>query len=137
MATPAEELKKIEKATVRLRNKIKRADLDYTVQISIASTDPTVLRYAAQLTSPAKGLAPITFISLSVDDLVKKIKEATKHLNYDEVEIAYHKEQIEACKRTITGHEEAIEAIKNPETTDEAEQEPTQEETQDDKKEAK
>lgn len=102
------DLKNIEKAIVRLRNKIKRVDLDYTVQVSISSVDPTVIMYAAQTTSPAKGLAPITFIEKSPEVLVQKIKAFTKNTDYDAVEEAYHKAQIEACKRTIMGHEERL-----------------------------
>lgn len=110
------ELKKIEKALLKLRNKIKRADLDYTVQISINSTDPGTVTYAAQLTSPARGLAPVTFIKSSAEELIADIKAATKELNYDEIEKAYHEAQIEACKRTIEGHEERIKAIAEGDT---------------------
>lgn len=115
--TTLTKLKQAEKALVKLRNKIKRADLDYTVQVSISSTDPQTVVYAAQMTSPANGLAPVTFLSnTSPEDLIEKIKEATKHIDYDAVEIAYHKAQMEACDRTKQGHEERINQIENPET---------------------
>lgn len=104
----AQNLRKVEKAMVKLKNNLNRADIDYTVQASISSTDPTVTRYAAQMTPPANGLAPITFIAASPEELVEKIKLAAKGINYKTVEIAYHKGQIEACKRTIQGHEERI-----------------------------
>lgn len=114
MATTQTELKNIEKAVVKLVNKIKRADSDYTIQASINSTDKTVVRYAAQITTGANGLMPLTFISLTSSELIDKIKEATKNLDYDVVEKAYHEAQIVACKRTIQGHEDRIQEIENP-----------------------
>jgi hypothetical protein len=120
------DLRKIERAIGKLRNNLKRADLDFTVQVSIASTDPGVVRYAAQMTAPAIGLAPVTFIADTADQLVEKIKVATKNINYDAVEIAYHEAQIQSCERTIVGHKERIEEIKNR-----PEEEVTEEETED------
>jgi len=114
MAETKAELQKAEKAMVKLRNKVKRADLDYTVQVSINSTEPTVVHYAAQMTAPANGLAPITFVCNTLDELVAKIKEAQDELNYDNIEKAYHQAQIEACHRTIQGHEDRIKELDNP-----------------------
>ncbi len=105
------DLKKIEKVVVKLVNKLKRSDLDYTVQASINSTDRTVVKYAAQITPPAEGLAPITMISLTSEELIDKIKVATKNIDYEKVEQAYHEAQIQACERTIKGHKERIEEI--------------------------
>lgn len=121
----ADQLRKAERATVRLRNKQSRADLDYTVQVSISSVDPTVVRWAMQMTPPAEGLAPITVIALTPEDLIEKIKSYTKHIDLEDIEKAYHKAQIEACKRTITGHEERIKELENPKSEDE---EPSQDE---------
>lgn len=114
MATAKEELQKAERAINKLRNKIKRADLDYTVQISISSVDPTKVRYAAQMTPPAQGLAPVTFIKDSAEELIEAIKAATKHIDYEQVEIAYHKAQMEACDRTKQGHQDRINEILKP-----------------------
>lgn len=109
-----DELQKVEAALVKLRRKMGRADINYTVQVSIASTDPRVVRYAAQMTAPADGLAPVTFIGDSADELVAKIKIAAKNIDYDAIEVAYHEAQIQSCERTIVGHKERIETIKNP-----------------------
>lgn len=114
MATAKEELQKAERAINKLRNKIKRADLDYTVQISISSVDPAKVRYAAQMTPPAQGLAPVTFIKDSAEELIEAIKAATKHIDYEQVEIAYHKAQMEACDRTKQGHQDRINEILKP-----------------------
>lgn len=123
------DIRKAEKAVVKLRSKLKRVDLNYTVQVSVNSTDPTKMAYAAQMTSPAEGLAPITFISYeSIDDLVEKIKLATKGIDYKEVEKAYHAAQIEACHRTIAFHNERLETIDAPEEEDTIEAQPNEEE---------
>lgn len=123
-------LKKIEKQLVKLRNKVRRADLEYTVQISVSSADPTVIIYAAQMTAPAKGLAPVTFIAKSADELIAQIKVSTKYMDYDKVEIAYHKAQVDACYRTIQGHEDRIKEIEGatvtPKEEPTSEQEPTE-----------
>lgn len=118
-----EDLKKIERAVVRLRNKLNRADLEYNVQAAISSVDPTKVVYAAQLTSVAKGLAPLTFIG-EPDDLVRRIKATAKKLNEEEVEKAYHEAQIVACRRTIKYHEERVEEINNPTAVPEEVDEP-------------
>lgn len=106
-----QELKKIEKKVVKLRNKLGRADLDYLVQVSINSTDPTVVTYAMQITAPANGLAPIAFVTKSAKELIERVELATKEINYEEVEKAYHLAQIKACERTIIGHRERITEI--------------------------
>lgn len=116
MTSAKSDLQKIEKAVVKLRNKLKRPDINYTVQISVNSVDPSKVSWAAQLTPPADSLAPITFIDYtSADSLVEQVKATTKNIDLDKVEIAYHKAQIEACDRTKKAHEERIEAIENPE----------------------
>ena len=130
MATAREELQKAEKAIVKLRNKIKRADLDYTVQISISSVDPTKIRYAAQMTPPAQGLAPVTFIKDTADELVEAIKSAAKHIDYEQVEIAYHKAQMEACDRTKQGHQDRIDEILKPKDEEQATEEDNQPDVQ-------
>lgn len=122
MSTTREDLQKIEKAIVKLRKKVGRFDINYTVQAAISSVDPTVVVYAAQLTAPADGLAPITFIGdKGLDDLLEQIKLTTKNVDYEAVEIAYHEAQIKACDRTKLGHEERIKAIQNPEPEEVAE----------------
>lgn len=109
------ELKKIEKVVLKLRNKMKRADIDYTVQLSRNSADPGKIRYAVSMTAPANGLAPVVFIADTSEELIKQVKESAKNIDYAAIEIAYHEAQIKSCERTIIGHQERIEAIKNGE----------------------
>lgn len=122
----ATNLRVIEKYVVKLKKKLNRADIDYSVQASVSSTDPKVVRYAAQLTAPANGLAPITFIALTADELVDKIKLATEAIDYNEVEKAYHQAQIEACERTILGHKDRMAEIEKEQNGDDEEDDATE-----------
>ena len=112
------ELKKIEKAFVKLRNNMRRADIDYTVQVSISSTDPGTVVYAAQMTAPANGLAPVRMLASSAEELITKLKVAAKNIDERAIEIAYHKAQMEACDRTKLGHQERIAELEAEETTE-------------------
>lgn len=106
-----QELREMERAFAKLRNKLKRADLDYTVQVSINSTDPQTVVYACQMVAPANNLAPIRIIATSASELMAKIKVATENIDLKAVEIAYHKAQIDACDRTKLGHQERLAEI--------------------------
>lgn len=123
-------IQKIEKLMVKLRNKIKRVDLDYTVQVSSNSTDPTKIMYAAQMTAPANGLAPVTFVDENANVIIENIKMLIKSLDYDAVEIAYHQAQIEACKRTIKGHEERLAELENKDSEEKTNNEESQDDSQ-------
>lgn len=125
-----QELKKIERAFVKLRNNLRRADIDYTVQVSISSTDPQTVIYAAQMTAPANGLMPVRILAPSADTLIEKIKVATKHIDEKAVEIAYHKAQMEACDRTKAGHQERIDELEKEDVEEEVSETQTEETTQ-------
>lgn len=113
--TATEELKKIYRQTEKLRNNLHRADLDFTVQISISTAQPGKINYAISMTAPANGLAPIMFIANSADELLTQVKAATKNIDYDAVERAYHKAQITAAENTILGHKERLAELELPE----------------------
>lgn len=106
------DLREIEKYVVKLRKNFKRVDLDYTVQVSINSTDPKRVVYAMQMTPPANGLAPVTMIADSAAELVKRLKISIEHMDHKAVEIAWHEAQILSCENTKKGHEERIADIK-------------------------
>lgn len=116
-----EKLKKIEAVTVKLINKLPRHDVDYTVQVSINSTRPRHIDWAVQITPPAEGLAPITFIKDTAEELIETIKLSTKTINYKEVEKAWHNAQILSCNRTIKYHEERILDLEKEEEDDNGE----------------
>lgn len=116
MTVSAEQaIDKMYKAFGKVRNNLKRADLDFTVQISKSSTDPKTTIYAAQMTAMAEGLAPYRIITSDYNEILEILKLAAKKIDAKEVELAYHKEQIAAGKRTIEGHEARIEEIESGE----------------------
>ncbi len=119
MASIEKDLRNAEKAIVKLRNKLKKVDMNYTVQVSISSTDPTTVIWQALVTPPANSLAPISFIEKSPGDLIDRIKATTKAVDLEAVDKAYHESQIEACKRTIKGHEEYIQELMESKRPDE------------------
>ena len=75
MSSIEKDLRNAEKAIVKLRNKLKKVDMNYTVQVSISSTDPTTVTWQALVTPPANSLAPISFIE-------KQIKEYQSRYSY-------------------------------------------------------
>lgn len=105
-------LRKIEVRIFKLIKKLKAGRLDYTVQVSIHSLRPTHVSWAAQITEPADGLAPISFIRDSADELLEAIKEFEKSNDINAVEIAYHEAQIGNAEKAIDAHKNAIEQIK-------------------------
>lgn len=117
--TTTTHLRKAEKLMLKFKKQLKRADLDYTVQASISSVDPSNIRFAAQIAPPAAGLEPVTFIAATGDELIEKIQNAIKNIDYTEVEKAFHAAQIEACQRTINFHNERIAELSLPPVTEE------------------
>lgn len=113
--TATQELHKIYRAMAKLKNNLLRADLDYTAQISESTSQPGKISYGVTMTPPATGLAPIYFLADNCDDLLKQIKAATKHIDYEEVEKAYHRAQILSCENTKKGHEERLAELEQPE----------------------
>ena len=108
-------LRKIEVKLFKIIKKLKAGRLDYSVQVSIHSLRPTEVHWAAQITEPAKDLAPISFIRNTAEDLIKAIEEFAKNNDFNSVEIAYHEAQIKAAKKAIESHEDMIEKIKTGE----------------------
>ena len=112
------ELRQLEKEARKLRNSLKRNDLEYTVQVSIKSDSPGMINYALSMPSPAAGLAPIMFLTTSIEDLSTIIKAAQKKFDPALVERSYHEAQIEACKNTIKGHEGRLQDMDKEENED-------------------
>ena len=111
-----------EKLAIRIKKKLKRNDLDFTVQVSLSSNDPGKIYYATQITPVAEGIAPMTFIAPNGDELIAKLKDALDNkLDPEQVEKAYHESQIHHANRTIKFHEERIKEIEEPEEEEQAE----------------
>lgn len=102
-----------ERSLRRIIRKLGNGTLDYTLQVSVDSTKPGLVSYAAMITAPAPGIQPITWIRNTGEELLHSLKLSEKTLDKDEVEKAYHRFQIAACKRTIEEHERKIQEIEN------------------------
>lgn len=100
-----------EKLAIKFKKKLKRNDVEFNIQISLSSTDPGQIYYALQFTSVADGVAPITFIKKSPEELIAAIEAQLENIDTDQVEKTYHESQINHAERTIKFHKERIEEI--------------------------
>lgn len=105
------ELKSARTLVNKIVKRLKRNDLDWTVQISINSTRPDRVNYCAQIEAPANGLQPITWVKESWSELEQALKLAEKGLDQDAVEKAWHESEIKRAEALINYHKEAIEAL--------------------------
>lgn len=80
----------------------------------MSSLEPTKLKYACQVTSPATGVQPITFIFDNYKMLEAALEESIKTLNPTEVEKAFHESRINTMEGKIAQHKERLEKISAP-----------------------
>lgn len=96
----------------RIMNKIlknlKNTTLDWTYQESISSIHPDKVSYAVQLEAPAPGLAPVTWVCDSYDELKVKLEASEKYLDVEAVEKAWHESEIKRAESLIKYHKEAL-----------------------------
>jgi poly-D-alanine transfer protein DltD len=112
------QLLKLEKLAKKLiRKSLKNNTLDYTVQLTVSSLEPSKIKYAAQISSPEKGVQPITFVFDSYKTLEASLEEAIKELNPIKVEEAFHENRINTYKNKIQQHEARLTIIRDPEFT--------------------
>lgn len=108
-------IQKAEKLALKIKKAAHRADLDYSIQVSMSSADPGVIYYALQLTPLADGLAPMTFIKKTPEDLITAIEAQLENLDEAYIEKAYHEAQVTHAERTIKFHQERIAQIQEQE----------------------
>lgn len=100
------ELEKLAKKIIR--KSLKDNTLDYTVQFTISSLEPGLVKYAAQISSPATGVEPITYVFDSFADLKNSLVESEKKLNRKLVEIAFHQSRVNTFERKVQAHKQRI-----------------------------
>ena len=103
------ELKSARILVNKIIKKLKRSDIDWTIQTSISSVEPDLIYYSCQIEAPANGLAPLTWVKTSWLELEKALKATAEHLSEEDIEIAYHKAEIERAQRRIDYHQEYLE----------------------------
>lgn len=92
------ELKSARTLINRIIKNLKRNDLEWTVQASISSVHPDKVVYCAQIEAPANGLAPLTWICNSKEELIEKLTLSEKGLDQKAVEKAYLEAEIKRAK---------------------------------------
>lgn len=106
-----------------LRKSLKDNTLDYTIQFSVSNVDtPGKVKYAAMISSPAKGVQPITFMADSFEELDAILKAGIDGINRKEVEITFHQSRINSYESRIAQHKERMEKLNDPDY-DESEEE--------------
>lgn len=99
-----------------IRKSLKDNTLDYSIQFSVSNLDePGKIKYAAMISSPARGVQPITFMFDNYKDLEASLKEAEKSIDRKAVELTFHQSRINNYKRQIQLHEARMEKLNDPE----------------------
>lgn len=106
-----EEMKKARNLVNKIVKKFNRADLDWTVQASISSVHPERVSYCAQIEAPANGLAPMTWVKTSWEELEDALKKAEKGLNQTEVDKAYYEAEIKRAEEKAKYFEEKLKEL--------------------------
>lgn len=80
----------------------------------MSSLEPSILKYACQITSPASGVQPITFICNSFSELEASLELAAKELNPLKVELTFHENRINTFKNKIDQHQARVDQLNDP-----------------------
>lgn len=113
--TETEKLRKLERLVGRvIRKSLKDNTLDYTVQMTVSSLEPGKVQYAALISSPAKGVQPITFVYDTYELLEAALKESVEGLDPRKVEVAFHENRINSYKNKIDQHQERVDKLNDP-----------------------
>lgn len=108
-----QELEKLVKRVIR--KSLKDNTLDYTVQFTVSNIEPGKVKYAAMISSPARGVQPITYVFSKFEDLKNALIESETHIDKKEVEKAFHESRINSYESKIAQHKERITQIESGE----------------------
>ena len=103
-----DKMKKTEILVNKIVKKLGRADLDWTIQMSTSSIHPEKASYCVQIEAPANGLAPLTWIKNSWEELEEALKETEKNLDVEAVEKAYYASEIKRAEEKKKFFEEKL-----------------------------
>lgn len=108
------ELKELYKIALKVRNKsLKNRTLDVVVQSSISTQEPDKVKYSAMLTSPAKGVQPITYVFGSAKHLKEALEQSVEELSPEKVEVAFHENMLISLENRIQAHKDRLKEIED------------------------
>lgn len=120
--TASAELRELEKLVKKIiRKSLKDNTLDYTVQATISNLEPGEIKYAAMISSPAKGVQPITFVFDTFEQLKAALVESETAIDKQKVEVTFHQSRINSYKNRIEAHEARIKQIESGEADEDEE----------------
>lgn len=110
-----QKLKKARNLVNKIVKNLGRADLDYTVQVSVNSFQPDKVNYCCQIEAPANGLQPITWIKESWEELEEALKIAAKGLDQKAVEKAYLESEIKRAEEKLSFYKDSLKKFEEEE----------------------
>lgn len=111
-----------EKLVVKIKKKVRRQDLDYTIQYVMDSTNPGVLKYGLIITPINEATGPMKFVASTGKELLEKLKYRLDNgLDQVEMQKDFHKFTIANIKKTIQYHEEQLKVLEQQEQEEEQE----------------
>lgn len=111
----------LRKIVNKILKNLKRNDLDWTVQFSINSVDNGI-RYCAQISSPANGLQPITWVCNSYEELKEQLELSAKGLDQEAIDKAYYEAEIIKAETRIEFYRERLTELASADTIEEKEE---------------
>lgn len=106
-----------------IRKSLKDNTLDYQIQFSLGNlSEPGKVKYDVMISSPAKGVQPITFSYYSFDELEEALRAGVEGINRKEVEITFHQSRINTYENRIAQHKARMDKLNDPDY-DESEEE--------------
>lgn len=115
-----ENLHELEKLVKKiLRKSLKDNTLDYTCQFTISSMEPGKVKYATQISSPANGVQPITYIFDNFNDLRNALIASEKEIDKKAIELVFHQSRINTYENKIQAHKARIVQIEAGEIEEE------------------
>lgn len=80
-------LLKAEKTIKKIMRKVfKNSLLDYSVQVTVSSLEPSRIKYGVFISSPSRHVQDVTFMFDSFEELDKTLQECLKEWNYAEIQ---------------------------------------------------
>lgn len=105
-------LLKAEKLVQKIKKKVKRNDLDYTIQAVVESINIGEVKYAVRITPINESVGPMVFVADSVKELNEKLQYRLDNgLDADDIEINYHESMLKNLSNTFDFHKMRIEQI--------------------------